>query len=375
MITDKNILENYTWQPDPKWDNQILSYDTNKHNWAEWFLESVKELKPTLENLEDVHLYFNTQELIGLRKHLEKLTNSKEFSQRLDAFFEGNIATLLPDPDYLIQSTCGIRVVVPNQEPLGRLLSFHTGYWTGYSNDMGTVWTPLTRTFESNSMQVLSWPDSVELMNRIHNEHWDLDQIQSACVEQCYPVNINVGQSWLFNQGHLHGNINNNTGITRMSFDARWALPNGDFGPRRAGSFYRTRGSHAVIDKSQLNNGLWIVFVDQNSRYIGETPHYMIREFLLQFARGLGITPAEWSNEYWACTWMPKFRDYVNRNTLAGIILPSIHAFSCDIDLRLELIDIALSNNIQLVFADENLLIANGDDVNLIKQIYNIGKQ
>jgi sporadic carbohydrate cluster 2OG-Fe(II) oxygenase len=368
MMTD--ILKSYKWAPDYRWDHQILTYDHVKHNWSEWFFESVRELKPALKNLEDVHLHFNPQDLIGLRKHLEKLTNSKEFSRRLDTFFEENISPLVPDIDYLIQSTCGIRVVVPNQESLGRLLSFHTGHWTGYSNDMGTVWTPLTRTFDSNSMQVLSWSDTVELIHKIHNEKWSLDQIQSACVERCYPVNIDVGQSWLFNQGHLHGNINNSTNITRMSFDARWAMPNGDFGPRRAGSFYRSKGSYAEIDKSKLNSGTWIVFIDQNSRFIGETPHYMVREFLLQFARGIGITPAEWSNEYWACTWMPKFRNYVNLKTLSGIVLPSIHAFSGDRELVEELLNLAIDNQIQLVFADENTLVTSKEDLDKILRYY-----
>lgn len=364
-----NVLDKYKWIPDPRWDNKILNYDTTKHNWSEWFLESVRELKPTLPNLEEVHLYFTTSELVGLRKHLEKLTNSKEFSQRLDLFFEDNISDLVSG-DYMIQSTCGIRVVVPEQENLGRLLSFHTGYWTGYSNQMGTVWTPLTRTFGTNSMQVVSWQDTIELMTNIHNNELDLDSIQKICVERCYPVEIEIGQSWLFNQGHLHGNVNNTTGITRMSFDARWAT--GDFGPRRAGSFYRFRGDHAEIDRSQINPGTWVVFVDQNSDYIGQTPHFMIREYLMQFARGLSIAPAEWSNEYWTCVWAPKLRDFVNKSSLAGIVMPSIHAFSCNTDLRIELFELALSNGIQLIFADENLLVTDASGIKKIEKFYSI---
>jgi sporadic carbohydrate cluster 2OG-Fe(II) oxygenase len=365
-----NILENYKYVPDTRWDNRVLNYDSTRHNWSKWFLEIVRELKPSLTNLEDVHLHFTTGELVGLRKHLEKFTNSKEFSQRLDSFFDEYVTPIVDDPGYLIQSTCGIRVVVPNQEGLGRLLSFHTGYWTGYSNKMGTVWTPLTRTFDSNSMQVLSWEDSVELMSQIHTEKLSLEDIQSLCVERCYPVNINVGQSWLFNQGHLHGNINNNTNITRMSFDARYAT--GDFGPRRAGSFYRFKDQHAEINQGDIKSGLWVVFIDQNSRYIGETPHFMIREYLIEFARKLGIVPAEWSNEYWACTWMPKLRDFVNKSTLAGIVMPSIHAFGGDIKLRIELFKIAINNGQQLIFADENILATTLNDVEQIEKLYQV---
>lgn len=362
-----NVLDNYDYQPDPRWNNKILNYDTDRHNWSDWFLEIVQQLKPKLKNLEDVHLHFSTSELIGLRKHLEKFTKSQEFSRRLDNFFEEYVSPLVDYQEYLIQSTCGIRVVVPDQENLGRLLSFHTGYWTGYSNKMGTVWTPLTRTFDNNSMQVLSWEDSKSLMSQIHTNKLPLEDIQSLCIEKCYPVNIKVGQSWLFNQGHLHGNVNNNTGITRMSFDARWAT--GDFGPRRPGSFFRYKGHHAEINKAKIQSGSWIIFIDQNSQYIGKTAHYMIREYLLSFAKDLGIAPTEWSNEYWSCIWMPKLRDFVNRNTLSGIVMPSIHAFSGDVDLRLELFETAIKNGQQLIFADENILVTTLEDLEVIKKL------
>jgi len=365
-INQNKVLENYNWTPDPRWDNKILSYDTVEHNWADWFLESVRELKPTLPKLEDIHLYFATSELINLRKHLEKLTNSAEFSKRLDNFFEQYISPLV-DGQYLIQSTCGIRVVVPNQEPLGRLLSFHTGYWTGYSNSMGTVWTPLTKAYDSNSMQVVSWEDSVKLMYRIHNSKLCLEEIQNLCIEKSFPVNLEVGNSWLFNQGHLHGNINNSTNITRVSFDARYALTGGDFGPRRAGSFFRSKGQFGSLNKSNINQGKWVIFIDQNSDYIGETPHYMIREFLLQYASNLSIRPTEWSNEYWSCTWMPKFHDFVASDKLKGIVMPSIHAFSCTKELKYQYLSLAVKNNIQIIFADENLLLKDFDDLEKLK--------
>lgn len=364
-----NILPYYDWTPDPQWDNQVLNYNKDKHNWSEWFLESIRELKPTLPGMQDIHLYFDTAELITLRKHLEKLTNSKEFSRRLDDFFAENISPLVDDPDYLIQATSGIRVVVPDQEKLGRLLSFHTGYWTGYNNVMGTAWIPLTKTWGTNTMQVLSWKDSVELMNRIHTERLPLEQIQELCMERMFPVEIDVGQAWLFNQGHLHGNVNNDTGVTRVSFDARYAKTKHNLGPRRAGSFFRLQGQHATIDRTKINPGPWIVFVDQNSDYIGETPHFMIREFLLGQAKSLGLTVNEWSNEYWGCRWMPKLLDFVSRTTISGLLVPSIHAFSGDLDLTLSMFERALDNGQQIIFADEQILMSNKDDLALIKRI------
>lgn len=367
-----NIIDYYKWKVDSRWDNKVLDYDKSKHNWSEWFLESVREIKPELPSLEQIHLYFKPTEFIKLRKHLESLTNSKEFSKRLDDFFGDYVKDLVDDSKYLIQSTCGIRFVVPNQDSLGRLLAFHTGYWTGYNNHMGTVWIPLTRTWGTNTMQVVGWDDSIKIMQEIHNNQLPLDEIQRISIEKCFPVEIDVGQAWLFNQGHVHGNVNNETDITRVSFDARFALPGHDLGPRRAGSFYRLQGHHAEIDKSCLNSGPWIVFVDQNSKYIGETPHYMIREFLLGKANTLGLNVVEWSNEYWGCRWMPKLQDFVSRNNIGGLLLPSIHAFSGEKHKILEMFIQAIDNGQQLLFVDENILATTHKDIDLIEQIYNI---
>jgi sporadic carbohydrate cluster 2OG-Fe(II) oxygenase len=370
MIQD--ILNYYDYDPDPRWDNKPLDYDTVEHNWSAWFLASVRELKPELPDLTLIHEYFKPSELIELRKHLEKLTNSKEFSQRLDKFFEAYVADLVDDPEYLVQSTSGIRIVVPNQDHMGRLLAFHTGYWTGYNNVMGTVWIPLTKAWGSNTMQVVDWENSKLIMQEIHNNKLSLADIQKLSLQHAWPVEIEVGQCWLFNQGHVHGNINNETGITRVSFDARWALPGYDLGPRRAGSFYRLQGTHATVNPDKLAKGPWIAFVDQNSKFIGETPHFMIREFLLGKANSLGLNVIEWSNEYWGCTWMPKLEDFVSRTNISGIIVPSIHAFSGNTELTLSMFHTAIKNGQQLLFVDENLLVQSAEDLSLVEKIYSL---
>jgi sporadic carbohydrate cluster 2OG-Fe(II) oxygenase len=368
---NKNILENYNCVIDPRWDHQILNYNLEKYNWAAWALDVVRELNSSIDSLEHVHLYFKLSELTGLRKHLEKWTNSCEFSSKLDSFFAEYISPLNDNVDYLIQATSGIRLVIPDQEKAGRLLSFHTGYWTGYSNDMHTVWTPLSRAFGTNTMQVISWEESIKIMEKIHNEKMSLEDLQQVCEQHMYPVEIDVGQSWLFNQGHLHGNVNNTTGISRMSFDARWARRGGNFGPRRAGSFFRFPGQFSIIDKNKINRDKhWIVFVDQNSEFVGNTPHYMIREFLMNLAKQLDITVGEWSNEYWGCTWMPKLQNFTNMTNIAGLVLPSVHAFSGSIASRLEMFHTAVDNQQQLIFADENFLVSTHHHIELIKKIY-----
>lgn len=368
-----DVLSKYNWEPDPRWDNAVLNYDISKYPWDTWFLEVVKELKPSIDNLQNIHLHFKTTELLGLRKHLEKFTNSKEFCRKIDSFFEDYVSPMLGTDEYLVQSTCGIRIVVPNQEKLGRLLDYHTGYWTGYNNSMGTIWTPVTPVWDSNTMQVVTWEDTKILMDRIHKEKLSYAEIQKICIEKSFPANINVGQSWLFNQGHLHGNINNETGVSRLSFDTRWAT--GGFEYRRAGSFFRLRNTYAEIDKSKIKPGAWITYVDQNSDYIGHTPHFIVREFLLSFAKSLDITINEWTNGYWGMDWITRLDNWLNQPRISGIILASIHSLPCSHTEVIRFLKDAIKLEKQILFADEKILVTNLDDISNIEKLYYFQKQ
>ena len=367
------ITQYYQSKPDPRWDNKAINYNTEKYPWSDWVFSEVKKIKPSLNNLENIHHHFKLDEMIELRKTLERLSNSVEFSKLLDEFFEEYVYPNIDFKEYLIQSTVGIRLVIPNQAKKGRLLSFHTGYWTGYNNDMGTVWTPLTKCYSSNTMQVLSWEDSANLMHKIHQENLSLNDIQTLSEEKMFPVELDVGQSWFFGQGHLHGNINNNTDITRVSFDARYALADTNFGVRRAGSFFRFPGTAHDFDKKKIKNKRnWIVFVDQNSHYVGETPHFIIREFLLGYAKNLDLSIIEWSNEYWGCTWMPKLSDYCESKNISGILMPSIYSLSGEIHQIIDILKTAVANNIQIIFADEEIIVESEMDIEFIKRFYDL---
>ena len=357
---------------DQRWDNKSISYDTTRYNWADIFLNAAQEIKPKLPKLEDIHLHFATEELLDLRKKFEKITNSAEFARMVDSYIEEYLDPLLPHTDYMVQRTPGIRILVPDQEKKGRLLTFHTGYWTGYGKSKTyTVWTPITKAFDSNTMQVMSWEDTKEVIRDIHTYQYDMERVQSECEKRSWPVNLEYGQAWLFNQGHLHGNINNTTGVTRMSFDTRMALRGEEFGYRRAGSFYRFKGESTENNLLKANRAArWVTFIDQNCEYIYPTPNYMIREFLIGYGRGLGLTVIDFHNEYRYCTWNPQFQNIVKQGYVDGIIVPSVYAFNLSLDRRLEVFASAVDQGIQILFADENLVLADQSDLDRIKKLF-----
>lgn len=355
---------------DPRWDNQKISYDIKKYNWHDLFLETIQEKYPYIKNLTLLHEYLDTKELIEFRKYLEKFTRSKRFSVLVDQFVSDILVGRYDYKDYMIQATPGLRIVVPNQIEKNRLLAFHTGYWTGYDNGTGTIWTPITPAFGSNTMQVTDWNTSRELMQKIHQNSWKLDKIQKECEKVSWPVNVDVGESWLFNQGHLHGNINNDTGISRLSFDVRIAHEGINFGHRRPGSYYRFPNTVLSLDKTKIDTErTWVAFVSPNDQYLGMSPYFMIREYLLQWCNELNIKPNEWSNEYHECEWMPKFKDFISKKN-TGIIFASIYNFLIPVNERLECFIEAIKNKNQLLFCDENLLITSEEDLEIVKKYY-----
>ena len=369
-VNSKYKLDNL----DPKWDNKKIKYDLLHYNWPAKFLEATREKFPNITDLTEIHTQLSVNDLVTLRKHLEAYTRSAEFSAEVDKFVHDVVSVELEDtryPDeYLVQYTAGLRIVVPDQQAKNRLLNFHTGYWTGYDNGTNTIWTPITDAYDTNTMYVTDWDTSHSLMKRIHDERWPMEKIQSECEKVSWPVDVKVGESYLFNQGHLHGNVNNETGKTRMSFDVRIAHRDIDFGRRRPGSFYRIPNQYNMLQKEKIDKDKnWLVFVSPNDEYINMAPYFMIREYLLNWCETLGIKPNEWSNEYHECQWMPKLYDFVSRKN-TGIVFPSIYNFSITPDERYSLFEQAIENHCQLIFCDENLIVNKKEDIEIIKKYY-----
>jgi len=359
---------------DPVWDNKKIKYDLKTYDWPRMFLDAAKEKFPNITDLTQIHQQLSVEDLPTLRRYLETFARSSEFCAEVDRFVQDLVVKKLGNSkypeEYLVQYTPGLRIVIPNQQAKNRLLNFHTGYWTGYDNGTNTIWTPITDAYDSNTMHVTDWNTSRDLMQKIHDENWPMRRIQAECEKVSWPVQVEVGESYLFNQGHLHGNVNNTTGKTRMSFDVRIAHKDINFGRRRPGSFYRIPHETNLFDAKKIDKEKnWLVFVSPNDEYINMAPYFMIREYLMSWCATIGIKPNEWSNEYHECNWMPKLLDFVSRQN-TGIVFPSIYNFSLTTAERISLFEDALNNNCQLIFCDENLIINTIEDIEIIKKYY-----
>ena len=88
-----------------------------------------------------------------------------------------------------------------------------------------------------------------------------------------YHIDLKPGQSWLFNQELIHGNVNNNTGITRVSMDLRIMLKGENFGRKYPGQYFRKLfdwddKKEVIIDSDQS----YVSYVGWNSEYTKTSP-------------------------------------------------------------------------------------------------------
>ena len=345
------------------WDHNVVDYDLDKFPWYERILSVIQEVKPQCDSIGRLHEHFDRTEIVPLRKKIEQFVRTKEFSGWVDEYFHH----IIGEGNYLIQATPTLNVVLPDQQRQGSLLTFHTGHLTAYSEGMHTIWTPVSEAFGSNSMQVVSREDSVKLTRSFMFNKLSMAEMQDLCSQVSYPVEIKMGQAWLFDQDHWHGNINNTTGVTRIGLDIRAMDKKTDYGYRKPGSYFRFPGTTVETPKVDTDRR-WIIFNDPAGEYLGTMPFYIARSFIENYADKLGIKPVGWHNEYTLTDWNPHLEFFINETEVEGIALLSMHGLSSPINRRMELFEQCVNKNIHVLFCDENFLLDSAEGLDYIKK-------
>ena len=359
-MLDRYDIKHY----DHKWDHQVVDYDFDRFPWYERILSVVQEVKPECDSLGQLHTYFDRTEIVPLRKKVERFVRTREFSGWVDDYFHH----ILGEEDYLIQSTPTLNFVLPDQQKHGTLLTFHTGHMTAYNNGMNTIWTPVSTAWGSNSMQVVSWSDSIQITKDMLREKLSLAEVQKRCEDVSWPVEIHLGQAWLFNQGHWHGNINNTTDTTRIGLDIRAMKKGTDYGYRKPGSYFRFPKTTVEVPEVDTSRR-WIVFNDPAAtEYMGTMPFYIARSFIENYADRLGIKPVGWHNEYMHTDWNPHLEFFMNETEVQGIALLSMHGLSSPINRRMKLFESCVNKDIHVLFCDENFLLDSAEGLDYIKK-------
>ena len=352
----------------PKWENTSVNYDLDNHNWPKYWLDVAKEQYPSIESLETVHKTLKPNQIVKLVKHLQKATGSKEFIQRVDRYYESIIPDLIEENEYMIQRFFTVRIVIPNQSKSGRLLQFHKDEWTGNGLGILTVWTPITKCYGTNSMQILSCEDSDYITNECYENRWNFDKLQSESVQRSFPVELQPGQAHLFQQHHIHGNVNNDTDISRWSMDGR-ILPKGEEYHRKLpGGYFRFIGETPDTrpidpDKEYISYAGW------NNSWSGGIPLPMQRATINEYCKNNNIRINDYQFENEFLDWYPALEQFITSYNIDAIVLCSIYSLPDDPFRRHTLLQLAIDNNVELHFANELCSIREQNDIAHIQKV------
>ena len=198
-------------------------------------------------------------DLENLHKQIDPLETNKLFKlfNDLDStIIDEYIDSIVGDVEYLVQRTPNFRIVLPNHDKFGQVLFFHQGIWVGNGYGMRTIWTPITDAYESNTFQIASLTDSLEFTKKAYKEKWTYDKIQTEANKICKPATLKYGDALLFTQEHVHGQIPNKTGKTRISFETRILLKGGDFNQKTPGGYFKKPFSKEHNKKGNYKNAI-----------------------------------------------------------------------------------------------------------------------
>lgn len=343
-------------------NNSTLTYDLKKFPFPELVKEIVKELFPQVEDLDELHTTVASEDLVKITNHVQKSFGSEEFGKLYDDFAEEYIKPLIGGSSYLIKRFPTLNLVVPNQIKLGRLLNFHKG--TFYANGLGqgTIWMPLTDTFDSNSMWVVNHKDSNRISEEYVSKQASQKEFETECLKVARPVTLKPGQAHLFHQEQLHGNINNETGKTRLAIDWHILIKGEPFHQRYPGGFFRLPGDYHFT-KPDLKK--CVIYASNNTFVDKHLPSYIQTDMIENFCKKHDIKYGMRLLENEEAVHLPILEDIILQGH--DIVMYSIHSLPEIVNRRNYLLDLALQHGIKLYFINEYILL-NEDSLPKIKE-------
>jgi sporadic carbohydrate cluster protein (TIGR04323 family) len=354
------------------WDNMTLNYNLEKYDLPGWALRTIQEKFPQVKELEKIHEVLTPPQVVELQLYVQNACSRKDFMELFDAFVAEYAPPRIDNKRYMIQRQGTLRVVIPNQTKSGRRLQFHQGVFVGNGRGIRTFWTPLTKAEKTNSVFFIDWDKSREITQKFLQEKWTLDKFEEVCLEAAWPVELVPGQSHLFWQEHMHGNINNDEGYTRVAIDMRILLEGEEYDRRLPGGFVRMPGDHIADQSFDYTGKHFITYAGWNSAYSKNIPLPMQRSVINQYCEKYKIEYSSYEFENEHADWQPALEHFIQKKP-DGIVLTSMFSLTDDADRRDELLSLALENGVELHFANELCFLKTKDDLEKIKYCLNFG--
>ena len=347
------------------WNNKTLDYDLERYNWPAWALSVVQEVAPHVKELENMHNELSASETVKVSRHVQNACSRKDFMERFDEFVEAYVPQSIDGKKYMIQRQGTLRVVIPDQAKVGRRLQFHQGIFVGNGRGCRTIWTPFTEARGTNTMWMVDLEQSRRITKDFINEKWSLEKLEDECLKIAFPIELKPGQSHLFFQEMLHGNVNNTEGYTRVSMDMRILIEGEEYGRRHPGGFMRLPGDHEVAQPQDYTGKSAITYAGWSSNFSRNIPLPMQRAIIDQYCEKnkISYTSYEFENDH--ADWQPSL-EYFIKEKPDLIVLNSMYSLTDDVERRNELLQVAVDNGVELHFANEHTSLKCQDDIEKI---------
>lgn len=351
------------------WDNQTLDYDLDRYNWPQWFLEVIREIEPSIAEFETIHERFTPSRITKILEYVQKACRRREFMERFDAFAEEYLAPRINGKRYLIQRNATMSLVLPNQAKIGRRLPWHQGVFVGNGRGMRKLWSPLTPARDSNTVWFINLEDSRWISRQVLENKWTLDQFEDECVKRAWPVNLNPGQSHLFLMEEMHGNVNNETGYTRASFDWGILVEGEEHNVRLPAGFYRFPRDYQQdypCDPGTYIGKTVISYISTNNKYTRPIPKPLQRYSIEDYCQKHSIHHNGYQFENDWFDWLPTLEHFIKQRPDV-IVLYSLYSLPDDKQRRDELLEMAINYGVELHFANEQSSMKNSNDFKRLK--------
>lgn len=351
------------------WNNQTLEYDVKRFDWPRWCLEVVREIEPDITEFETMHQKLTPSRIQEVLDYVQQAFSRREFMERFDAFAAEYLAPRVAGRRYLVQRKATMAAVIPDQDKVGRRLTWHQGIFVGNGRGMRKIWSPLTRAHDSNTVWFMDVENSRDVSRQVLSQQWSLDRFENECEKRSKPINLEPGQSHLFLMEALHGNVNNDTGYTRVSFDWGILVEGEEWNQRLPAGFYRLPGDYQQDEPGDpvLYAGKTVIgFISMNNEYTRGIPKPLQRIVVEQYCNKHGIrhNGHQFENDFF--DWLPSLEHFILQRPDV-IVLYSLYGLPEDAERRNYLLNLAVDNGVELHFANEASSLKSAEDLERIR--------
>ena len=366
-----------------EWDAQIMTYPNERFPFNEWIRDRIRMMGYPVEDLSLFHEVVPQADTYRVTKQLCADTNLPEFRRLLNSFVREVVVPKgkLRQP-VAVQRYMNVRIMLPTTPEL--FFPLHTGLLYGHGVASRSLWMPFVDVTadadKTRSMQIVPIKKSRELTKYAIEKRLTMAGMTEVWGKHAHQIKAGPGSCCLFSQEHIHGSgMPNETGKTRISMDFRVAEGMyGDLLGRKmpAGYFHlipdteeeEERLSKLPPKSQQFQNGKQHIFyVANNTSATFCIPVHLQRYMLYDYIGKKGLSCDYELFDLEDMLHCPTLLHLVeDRN--ANVVMYSIFALPETEAERNHILETALKRGNIIHFVNEDLQLANADDLATIKR-------